>query len=148
MNDKNSILLISDDVDLSKGIESKLIFLRVNDSIVLSDYKEAVSNLKYTNADVVLIHENNSQQVTLELIKKIREFDNVCIILLVNNYDKDMILASYDAGIDDFTMSSAEDFELVIRTVNNIKHNSVKLQAMRNQKLLEQLNVIDELTGL
>lgn len=148
MNDKNSILLISDDVDLSKVIESKLIFLRANDSIVLSDYKDAVSNLKYTNADVVLIHENNSQQVTIDLIKKIRVFRNVCIILLVNNYDKDMILASYDAGIDDFTFSSAEDFELVIRTVNNIKHNSVKLQAMRNQKLLEQLNVIDELTGL
>lgn len=148
MNDKNSILLISDDFDLAKVVESKLIFLRANDSIVLSDYKEAVSNLKYTNADVVLIHENISHQATLDLIKKVREFANVCIILLVNNYDKDMILASYDAGIDDFAFSSAEDFELVIRTVNNIKHNSVKLQAMRNQKLLEQLNVVDELTGL
>lgn len=148
MNDKNSILLISDDDDLSKVIESKLIFLRANDSIVLSGYKDAISNLKYVNSDIVLIHENNSQQVTLDLIKKIRELKNVCIILLVNNYDKDMILACYDAGIDDYTFSTAADFELVIRTVNNIKHNSVKLQAMRNQKLLEQLNVIDELTGL
>ena len=34
MNDKNSILLISDDDDLSKVIESKLIFLRANDSFV------------------------------------------------------------------------------------------------------------------
>ncbi len=148
MNDKNSILLISDDEDLSKVIESKLIFLRTNDSIVVSEYKDAISNLKYANADVVLIHENNFQQATLDLIKKIREFENVCIILLVNNYDKEMILASYDAGINDFTFSAADDFELVIRTVNNIKHNSIKLQAMRNQKLLEQLNVIDELTGL
>ena len=144
MNDKNSILLISDDEDLSKVIESKLIFLRTNDSIVVSEYKDAISNLKYANADVVLIHENNFQQATLDLIKKIREFENVCIILLVNNYDKEMILASYDAGINDFTFSAADDFELVIRTVNNIKHNSIKLQAMRNQKLLEQLNVIDE----
>ena len=148
MNDKNSILLISDDVNLSKGVESKLLFLRANDSIVVSEYKDAISNLKYSNADIVLIHENNSQKVTLDLIKEIREFENVCIILLVNNYDKDMILASYDAGIDDFAFSSAEDFELVIRTVNNIKHNSIKLKSMRNQRLLEQLNVIDELTGL
>lgn len=121
MNDKNSILLISDDDDLSKVIESKLIFLRANDSIVLSGYKDAISNLKYVNSDIVLIHENNSQQVTLDLIKKIRELKNVCIILLVNNYDKDMILACYDAGIDDFTFSTAADFELVIRTVNNHK---------------------------
>ena len=148
MNDKNSILLISDDVNLSKVIESKLLFLRANDSIVVSEYKDAISNLKYSSADIVLLHENISQQATLDLIKKVREFGNICIILLVNNYDKDMILASYDAGIDDFTFATAEDFELVIRTVNNIKHNSIKLQAMRNQKLLEQLNVIDELTGL
>ena len=148
MNDKNSILLISDDVNLSKVIESKLLFLRANDSIVVSEYKDAISSLKYSSADIVLIHENISQQATLDLIKKVREFGNICIILLVNNYDKDMILASYDAGIDDFTFATAEDFELVIRTVNNIKHNSIKLQAMRNQKLLEQLNVIDELTGL
>lgn len=59
-----------------------------------------------------------------------------------------MILAAYDAGIDDFALASAEDFELVIRTVNNIKHNSIKLKALRNLKLLEQLNVVDELTGL
>ena len=148
MNDKNSILLISDDVNLSKVIESKLLFLRANDSIVVSEYKDAISSLKYSSADIVLIHENISQQATLDLIKKVREFGNICIILLINNYDKDMILASYDAGIDDFTFATAEDFELVIRTVNNIKHNSIKLQAMRNQKLLEQLNVIDELTGL
>lgn len=148
MNDKNSILLISDDVNLSKVIESKLLFLRANDSIVVSEYKDAISSLKYSSADIVLIHENISQQATLDFIKKVREFGNICIILLVNNYDKDMILASYDAGIDDFTFATAEDFELVIRTVNNIKHNSIKLQAMRNQKLLEQLNVIDELTGL
>lgn len=148
MNDKNSILLISDDVNLSKVIESKLLFLRANDSIVVSEYKDAISSLKYSSADIVLIHENISQQATLDLIKKVREFGNICIILLVNNYDKDMILASYDAGIDDFTFATAEDFELVIRTVNNIKNNSIKLQAMRNQKLLEQLNVIDELTGL
>ena len=81
MNDKNSILLISDDDDLSKVIESKLIFLRANDSIVLSGYKDAISNLKYVNSDIVLIHENNSQQVTLDLIKKIRELKNVSIIL-------------------------------------------------------------------
>lgn len=148
MNDKNSILLISDDVNLSKVIESKLLFLRANDSIVVSEYKDAISSLKYSSADIVLLHENISQQATLDFIKKVREFGNICIILLVNNYDKDMILASYDAGIDDFTFATAEDFELVIRTVNNIKHNSIKLQAMRNQKLLEQLNVIDELTGL
>ena len=148
MNDKNNILLISDDINLSKVIEAKLIFLRSNDFIILSGYNDAISKLKYTNADIVLIHENSSKNATIDLIKKIREFKNVCIIFIANSYDKDMILACYDAGINDFTFYTADDFELVIRTVNNIKHNSIKLESYRYVQLLEQLNVIDELTGL
>jgi response regulator receiver domain len=148
MNTKNSILLISDDGDLSKLLKSKLIFLRNNDEIILSDFKNALSNLRLCNADIVLVSENSSQKDTLELIKTLRENKGLCIILLVNSYDKEMILAGYDAGIDDFALSSADDFELVIRVVNNIKHNSLKLKGFRNIKILEQLNVIDELTGL
>ena len=45
-------------------------------------------------------------------------------------------------------MSNAEAFELVIRVVNNIKHNSIKLQALQNSKILEQLHVTDETTGI
>ena len=82
------------------------------------------------------------------MIKNLRKNKHLCIILLVNSYDKELILAGYDAGIDDFALSSAEDFELVIRTVNNIKHNSIYQQLLRNRQILEQLNVIDELTGL
>ena len=128
MNTKNSILLISDDGDLSKLLKSKLIFLRNNDEIILSDFKNALSNLRLCNADIVLVSENSSQKDTLELIKTLRENKGLCIILLVNSYDKEMILAGYDAGIDDFALSSADDFELVIRVVNNIKHNSLKLK--------------------
>lgn len=148
MNSNNSILLISDDNDLAEVLEAKLIFLRSNDTIVLSDFKNACANLKLCGADIVLIHENSSKKQTLELINELRNDKNLCIILLVNSCDKEMILAAYDAGIDDFALASAEDFELVIRTVNNIKHNSIKLKALRNLKLLEQLNVVDELTGL
>ena len=148
MNDKNSILLISDDDNLSKIIEAKLIFLRATDSIVLSNYQNAIQNLELYYSDVVLIHENSIQSKTIDLIKKLRENKNISIILLVNSYDKNMILASYDAGIDDFAFSTSDDFELVIRTVNNLKHNSIRLKAQRNSKLLEQLFVIDELTGL
>lgn len=73
---------------------------------------------------------------------------NAAIFLLINDYDEELVLACYDVGIDDFAMAGADAFELVIRTVNDIKHNSIKLKAMRNTKLLEQLHVVDDLTGL
>ncbi len=145
---ENNILLISDDETVSKALREKLLFLRKDDAVVLSDYKEALSTQELTRAELIFVHESGSAQDTVELIKKLRVNNNLCIILLVNSYNKGLILAAYDNGADDFAFASADDFELVIRAVNNIKHNSIKLAALRNNKLLEQLKVIDDLTGL
>ncbi len=148
MSDKNSILLISDDEKFAEMLKSKLIFLRKGDTVVTSSFDNAEQNLELTMADIVLVHENTSKNATLELVKRLRQNKNICIMLLVNDYDEELVLACYDAGIDDFTTAGAESFELVIRVVNNIKHNSIKLKAFRNSKILEQLQVIDELTGV
>ncbi len=148
MTERNTILLISENNDFAELLEKKLIFLRHNDSIIISDYKNALSKLELCGADIVFVHENSSRAKSVELIKKLRNNKNLCILLLANSYDSEFILAAYDAGVDDFALSNAEAFELVVRTVNNIKHNSIKLNLYRNLKLLEQLNVIDNYTGL
>ena len=148
MTGKNTILLISDNKDLSEELENKLIFLRHDDTILVSNYEKALNNLEFSRADIVLIHENTSARLTIELIKKLRTNKNLGIILLANSNNSELILASYDAGIDDFALSNAEAFELVVRTVNNIKHNTIKQSSFRNIKILEQLNVIDEITGM
>ncbi len=148
MSDKNSILLISDDKNFAEVLKSKLIFLRKDDAIITSNFDEAEQNLKLSLANIVLVHESTSKTETSELIKFLRQNKDICIILLANAYNEEFILTCYDIGIDDFAMSNAEVFELVIRVVNNIKHNSIKLQALQNSKILEQLHVTDETTGI
>lgn len=148
MSDKNSILLISDDKNFAEVLKSKLIFLRKDDAIITSNFDEAEQNLKLSLANIVLVHESTSKTETSELIKFLRKNKDICIILLANAYNEEFILTCYDIGIDDFAMSNAEAFELVIRVVNNIKHNSIKLQALQNSKILEQLQVTDETTGI
>lgn len=148
MSDKNSILLISDDKNFAEVLKSKLIFLRKDDAIITSNFDEAEQNLKLSLANIVLVHESTSKTETSELIKILRQNKDICIILLANAYNEEFILTCYDIGIDDFAMSNAEAFELVIRVVNNIKHNSIKLQALQNSKILEQLHVTDETTGI
>lgn len=143
----NSILLISDDKKFANDTSQKLIFLRNNDCVTVSDYQDASFNVKLKKADIVLIHENSSKNLTLDLIASLRQNSQLCIILLCSTYDSDFILSAYDCGIDDFAFASAENFELVIRTVNNIKHNSIKLSALKNNKILEQIGVIDDVTG-
>lgn len=72
MNSKNSIVLISDDKNLSEKIASKLIFLRNNDEVLFSGYDDAVSSVKLAQAQVVLVHETNSKTKTVELISELK----------------------------------------------------------------------------
>ena len=125
------ISIISDNEKLAKNISEKLVFLRSYDKIVISGY----SNYDIANTDVVLVCENIESEKTIDLIKKIRS--DLCVILIPNSY-----------GVDDFILASAEDFEFVIRIINNVKHNVLKTENRRNVKILEQLKVIDEFLGL
>ena len=140
-----SIVVISDDKDFANQVASKLVFLREDDSINISGYDNAIYSAQ--NVKIAVVCENVSKNATLELIEKLRENKDLCIILLASSYDRNFILSAYDAGIDDFAQSSADDFELVIRIVNNLKHNSVKRSLSKKEKLLEQIKVVDETTG-
>ena len=140
----SKILLICDENAIAKNIAEKLVFLRFDDKIIISDYKSALSNIDDT--DIVLVCQKEFG--TYELIEELRKNKNLCIMLLASSYNSDFILGAYDRGIDDFTLISADDFELVIRIVNNIKHNSVRHDKFRHIKLLEQMKVIDENFGI
>ncbi len=142
-----NILLISEDKNFAHSLAAKLLFLRDDDKVSVCAYSEVKTCTELNNSQIVLVHEGLSKQLTINLIKELRVNKNLCIILLASSYNSEMILSAYDCGIDDFALCTADDFELVTRVVNNIKHNSVKLTANRNVKVLEQLNVVDELTG-
>lgn len=149
MNDKNNILLISDDEKLSKTLVKKLIFLRQTDNVIVSDYEHAKRNIQLALPNIIILHECLEKLKTIDLISDVvKNDDTSSIILLTDNNDADFILSAYDAGIVDFASSNAADFELVIRAVNNMKNMSVKNKLKRNNRLLIQSGIIDELTGL
>ena len=139
-----NILLVSDNIDYANELKSKLIFLRNNDNTVVVSYNDALSEARLSKADIVLVHEAESL-TTLRLIKKLQEFNDLCIILVAET--QELILNSADLGIDDYVWASAPNYEFVIRIINNVKRNSLKLLNLRNQKLLEQHKAIDDLTG-
>lgn len=148
MNDKNNILLISDDEKLSIELHEKLVFMRKNDNVIVSNYEHARRNIQFYLPEIILVHEASDKNKTIKLISDIMKNDeSSSVILLVDNYDSDFILNAYEAGIADFTDVAAADFEIVIRTVNNLKNVSVKYKATRNFRLLVQAGIIDELTG-
>lgn len=145
---KNNILLISENDEFAGEISKKLLFLRAGDTVQTSNYNDAMCNVELSGCDIVIVHEFENRQRTLDLVSALHKNLSLSVILLVNAIDSDFVLAGYDCGIDDFISADAQEFEFVVRTVNNIKHNSVKNKFQRTCKILEQLKVIDELTGV
>ena len=144
---KMKILLVSDDKVLIESLKEKLVFLRKDDEISVSSYKNALQNIELSSANIVLVHENTDKEDTIFLIKEFRKNRDLPVILLVNSLAPEFILNSIDAGANDYILVSSEDFEFVIRLVNYIKHASIKNLYNKSCMLLEQMNVINELSG-
>lgn len=142
------ILLVSDDKNICETISNKLIFLRKDDTVVTSSYDSAKQNIELTSAQVAFIHENDDREITIQLIKDFHENKELNIILLANSYDSEFILKSIDSGANDFILTTAEDIDFVIKIVNHIKQSSCKKTISRNNQILQQLNVVNEITGI
>lgn len=140
------ILLVSDDNDFAQKLDEKLVFLRKNDEIIISDYASALDLVG--ECSVVLVHENSTFEQTLSMIKDLRKKKEISIILVVNSNNENLILESADLGVDDFILANAENFEFVLRIVHNIEFSVLKQLSQGYIKLLKQVNVVDDYSGL
>jgi hypothetical protein len=148
MIDNNNILLITDNEEIAKTITQKLVLLRNSDNISVTqsnNYKKAIEKSLYS---VIILHELRNNDDTLKLISSIKALkNNLEIILLLDNCNKEFILKAYDMGIFDYAKVDDEDYELLIKTVNCFKYKMQKNINFRNEKFLYQLEVIDSKTG-
>lgn len=140
------ILLVSDDNDFAQKLDEKLVFLRKNDEIIISDYASALDLIG--ECSVVLVHENSTFEQTLSMIKDLRKKKEISIILVANSNNENLILESADLGVDDFILANAENFEFVLRIVHNIEFSALKQLSQGYIKLLKQVNVVDDYSGL
>lgn len=143
-----NILLVSNDKVKAEEISSKLVFLRADDKVILSEYIVTKRNIEAYRPKIVLIHEDSDRETVTDLIGNIKDKFEYVVILISKAYDADFILSCIDCGADDFILENADDFEYVIRIIKHLKYFDNKSAAFRNTKLLEEFNVINKETGL
>ena len=142
-----NILFVCDDNNFATDFISRLVFLRKNDEVCKSSYKEALSDIAIKRSEIVLIYEKTNDE-TVNLIKQIKEKTESLIILVSKDCEQDFVLSCYDAGINDFVQADIPDYELVIRVINNIKYNSIRQEKERYSQILKQVKILDEVTGI
>lgn len=149
MIDSNNILLITDYENVATSILKKLVLLRKNDKITVTDTKNLKKALENSLYCVVILHELEYENSTIKAINNIKEAKpDSEILLLLNDINAELILKAYDSGIYDYILTDSEDYEMLIKTVNCFKLRAVKEKAERNEKFLYQQGVIDSKTNL
>ena len=125
----SKIAIVSERITNLHLIESKLVLLRKDDSIVKCATSEIVKGT--TNADIILFNTTQIDDITLATISKIKRNNNV-IILLVPEINPKTLLEAYDLGISDYCSLEVTNFELLIKIINA-------------KKFLKQYNTIERL---
>lgn len=130
----NTVILITNQEEIKQKLQDDLVLLRETDKLLSANYDNAPEVLYEVRPDIVILHENENREKTLNLIKYIKEkkiFTNCHILLLTKAYDRAFILSAYDEGIDDYITITSDPSEILIRTINCIKksemYNKIKL---------------------
>lgn len=123
------ITIVSDSLTNLNAIESKLVLLRSDDSVLKCSTSDIVKGT--SNADIILFNTPQITDITLAAISNIKRSNNV-IILLVEGVDPKALLDAYDLGINDYCGLDVTNFELLIKIINA-------------KKFLKQYNAIERL---
>lgn len=151
MSTESNIILITNDDNVAQILKPKLVLLREIDNILLIRYEEALENVRNLLPEVVLLYcGENEKDRCLDVIKQIKSDDktkSTSILLVINEYNQDFVLSSYDENIDDFLTLNTDDAEILMRTIWCIKKSSLSTKLKKQNKLLEELGVINKETG-
>lgn len=142
----SNILLITNNQDIIKTFDSKLILLRDTDKMTYCDYEDAPDIIFSNQPDVVVLHENDDFIKTINLIKYAKT-QNCRILLLINKYDRNNILSAYDEGIADYFSITSDPSEILIRTINCIKSKNTEDKISEYMRYLNKYGIIAESTG-
>lgn len=111
----SKIAIVSESIANLHLIESKLVLLRKEDSIIKCDASAIIKGT--VNADIILFNTPQINDITLATISKIKKDNNV-IILLIPEINPKTLLDAYDLGISDYCSLEVTNFELLIKIIN------------------------------
>ncbi len=144
-----NIILVTNNETMIGLLSSELVQLRNIDSILIRNYQNTLETIESEKPQAVIINCQNSMEepFCLDLIRKIKEISSIPIILLVESYNTTFIKVANKNGISDVLSIQYGNSEILMRTIWSLQKNELRQQHKKYEKLLTQLNAIDENTG-
>lgn len=146
--EKSNILLISDNISITKTFKEKLVLLRRVDEIITVSETEFCENINEYLPNVIFLVEAEDREITVQTLDLLNaNFKNVSVILISEKKDFDFALAMYDRGVFDFIYMDTTPAEILIKVINALKKFDILALGERNRDLLENAGFISLESG-
>lgn len=128
------IMIVEDDNEWSEGITN---FLKKEDDFEIigcaASRKDAVEFLKLNSVDVILldINLNGSKLDGIDAISDFRKYSKAEIIMVTSFYDKNLILASIEAGAIHYILK--RNFTILPQAIYNVIRNSSPIKILSQE---------------
>lgn len=144
-----NVILVTNNETIINLLSSELVQLRNIDSILIRTYQDALTSIESEKPQAIILNCQNSMEepFCLDLIKKIKNITSVPIILLLETYNSQFVRIANKTGINDVVAVQYANSEILMRTIWSLQKNELRQQHKKYEKLLTQLNAIDEETG-
>jgi len=151
MSQVNTLVIVSNRQELVNQIAQKLVLLRSLDKIKSCSVEEAQNMLESFSPNVLILHCENNDVYTLNLIKQIKKQDiykNLPILLINENCSREAIIEAYDNGISDVLFMPIIDYELLIRVIWCLQKNEQSINIESKLNFMTSLGIIQPETGI
>ncbi len=156
MNDKPSILVIDDEIQIRRLLQLTL----ESNGYVIRSAEKASEGLAKTASErpaLVILDLGLPDMDGLEVLRKIREWSSVPVLVLSVRSTENDIVACLDAGADDYLVKPFRTGELLARVRTAVRHHQVPqektifilfdLQVDLSARVVKKGNEILRLTG-
>ncbi len=145
----NSILIISNDNQVSEIISTKIKLLRECDNIQSVNYIETISALNLMCPNLIILYKGKTDSIgILKEIRKIKSLNKVPIIFVMDKPDEEALFYAFDNGIDDFFFLNDSDAIILIRIFLTLQKSVLYQQIDANEEILKWENIIDKQNGI
>ena len=136
--ENRNILMVEDDIELAEIISETLEAYKIKVTNFTSP-KKALESLKNNIYDLVILDLSLPEIDGLEVLKKIREFSNIPIIISSARSDFDDKSIAFENGADDYLPKPYDLRELVLRINSNIKRyqKPTKIYEIKDNEIYE-----------
>lgn len=151
MATSQSILVISDLKEEIAAFHSKLLPLRSVDNVISAGLANTIESAKKYMPDVIIIFDREERKEVIDVCVELKssvDTANTPIMLIMDQYSEEFLVAAFDAGISDYIVKPLNETEILTRVIWCLQKNEILRQLEKKELVLSQLGVIEQDGGI